>query len=300
MIDLQPLLANATVHYSRFGALDIDWPGCGNRTCLEIVAQPKGNEVMMLQPLHEYCVRNPLDRVIYIHTKGTYSVKASNDRLRNVLMKAVMSTECVDMPAKNGTCNACSTQLAAFPVAHYPGNMWVAECAYVKKLIPPKDFEKAKRKINKDLLHATKKIGNIGESEWYAVNLDNGTTTIKFDGKGLHQIKWNPSWIGVGRYSMEHWLGSHPDFKPCDVFSPSDDGNPRIDYWAAGINCTALVPRLRAPMQDRDCNRDSKGVVLNPWFMHEGKLYEYKALYSKVPDNSSWFYRYFKVDPTSV
>jgi hypothetical protein len=83
MIDSQPLLANATVYYSRFGALDIDWPGCRNRTCIEIVAQPKGDdEVMALQPLHEYCVKNPLDRVVYIHSKGTYTATQSNDVLR--------------------------------------------------------------------------------------------------------------------------------------------------------------------------------------------------------------------------
>jgi hypothetical protein len=95
---------------------------------------------------------------------------------------------------------------------------------------------------------------------------------------------------------MEHWLGSHPGFKPCDVFSPSDPGTPMIRYTAARINLTALVPRLRVSMQDRH----STGEFLIPWFMSEGKLYEYKALYSKVPDNSSWFYRYFKIVPTSV
>jgi hypothetical protein len=287
--------------------LDIDWPGCGNnRTCLEIVAQPEGDEVLLLQPLHEYCVKNPLDRVIYIHSKGTSTRTASNDVLRNVLMKAVMSTECVDMPAtNNGTCNACSTQLEVFPGVHYPGNMWVAECAYVKKLIPPKDFEKAKQKIMNDVLPATTKI--IGKYEWYTVTLDNGTSTFKFEGKELKRIKRKPHLIGVGRYAMEHWLGSHPDFKPCDVFSPSNNpGTRKIDYNAAAeINCTALVPRLQISMKDRDCNqdrgcnRDWNNVTRNPWFMHEGKLYEYKALYSKVPDNSSWFYRYFKVDPTT-
>jgi hypothetical protein len=292
MIDSQPLLANATVHYSRFGALDIDWPGCGNRTCLEIVAQSEGDEVMTLQPLHEYCVKNPLDRVIYIHSKGTYTATVSNDVLRNVLMKAVTSEECVGMPAKNGTCNACSTQLTAMPFTSYPGNMWVAECAYVRKLIPPKDFEPAKQKIHKDLLNATKQIGNFRIRE---VSLDNGTTTFKFKDGVFWQIT-RESWVGVARYAMEHWLGSHPDFKPCDVFSPSDPGTPEITYKAAGINCAALVPRLRVSLLDRNWT----DLVLNPWFMQEGKLYEYKALYSKAPDNLSWFSRYFKVDPTYV
>jgi hypothetical protein len=173
--------------------------------------------------------------------------------------------------------------------------MWVAECAYVKKLIPPKDFESAKQKINNDLLNATKKIGKLDR---YAVNLDNGTTTFGFKGSGMWQI-YRESWIGVSRYAMEHWLGSHPDFKPCDVFSQSDPGTPQIVYKAGklvSLNWAALVPRLRVSLQGHELSYE----FWNPWFMDKGKLYEYKALYSKVPDNSSWFYRHFKVNHTSV
>jgi roadblock/LC7 domain-containing protein len=290
MIDSQPLLANATVHYSRFGALDIDWPGCGNRTCLEIVAQPKGDEVMILQPLHEYCVKNTLDRVVYIHSKGTYTATRSNEVLRNVLMKAVMSTECIDMANSDGTCNTCSTQLQALPFTCYTGNMWVAECAYVKKLIPPKDYEPAKQKIHKEVSNATKRIGN---SKFFKVNLDNGTTTFKFKETTFWQIE-RESWFGGARYAMEHWLGSHPDLKPCDVFSRSDPGTPTIGYSAKKLNVTALVPRLRVSMKGAFAEGG-----FQPWFMHEGKLYEYKALYSKVPDNSSWFYRYFNINASA-
>ena len=286
MIDRQPLLADATFYYSRFGALDIDWPGCGNRTCIEIAAQPAGDEAVTLQRLHEYCVKNPLDRAIYIHSKGTNTATRSNEVLRNVLMKAVMSTECVDMATSgNSTCNStCSAQLAALPFTAYVGNMWVAECAYVKKLIPPKDYEPAKQKIHKDLLNATKRIGN---SRFFEVNLDNGTMSFKLKETALWQIN-RESWIGVARYAMEHWLGSHPDLKPCDVFSQSDPGTPKIGYRAARLSVTALVPRLQVSMKGAFAEGG-----FQPWFMQEGKLYEYKALYSKVPDNSSWFYRYF-------
>jgi hypothetical protein len=110
------------------------------------------------------------------------------------------------------------------------------------------------------LLNATKQIGN---SRVYEVNLDNGTTAFKFKDGAFWQIRREP-WVGVARYDMEHWLGSHPDFKPCDAFSPSDPGTPKITYKAAGINCNALVPRLRVSLQDRNWT----DLVLNPWFMH--------------------------------
>jgi hypothetical protein len=54
--------------------------------------------------------------------------------------------------------------------------------------------------------------------------LDNDTRTFKFEGKELERSKRNPYLIGVGQHAMEHWLGSHPDFKPCDVFNLSDPG----------------------------------------------------------------------------
>ena len=292
MIDQQPLLANASLYYSRFGALDIDWPGCGNRTCIEIVAHPAGDEVLTLQPLHEYCERNPLDRVIYIHNKGSYTASRSNEVLRNVLMKAVLSTACVDMAnSGNSTCNTCSSQLAALPFTAYTGNMWVAECAYVKKLIPPKDYEPAKQKIHDGVLHAIKKqIGT--NSTFFEVKLYNGTTAFKFKKSEFWQMN-RESWIGIARYAMEHWLGSHPDLKPCDVFSRSHPGTPKIGYKARRLKVSALVPRLQVSMKGAFA---AEGIF-QPWFMQEGKLCEYKALYSKVPVNSSWFYRYFNNTP---
>jgi hypothetical protein len=52
-----------------------------------------------------------------------------------------MSTACVDMGnSRNSTCDTCSAQLSALPLTAYTGNMWVAECAYVKRLTPPKEL----------------------------------------------------------------------------------------------------------------------------------------------------------------
>jgi hypothetical protein len=46
---------------------------------------------MTLQALHEYCVKNPLDRVVYIHSKGTYKASRSNENQRGMVPRVVSS-----------------------------------------------------------------------------------------------------------------------------------------------------------------------------------------------------------------
>ena len=106
------------------------------------------------------------------------------------------------------------------------------------------------------------------------------------------------SWLGIERYAVEHWIGSHPDLKPCDVFS-AIDGVPTIEYSVKGTSLFAddITPILRlAPGADFKTSYKKK-YKLHPWYRAGGRLYEYKALYSKVPEKSSWFYDYWKDVP---
>ena len=118
LIKAQPLLDGANIFYTRFGDLDVSWPECGgtisgNRTCIELAAQETGGEDITLQHLYEYCTENPLDRVLYMHSKGTFTASKENDYLRDILMKAVTSDECVGM-SDNGVCSSCSSKFAPF------------------------------------------------------------------------------------------------------------------------------------------------------------------------------------------
>jgi hypothetical protein len=62
------------------------------------------------------------------------------------------------------------------------------------------------KKIHKDVLNATKRIGN---SKFFEVNLDHGTTTFKFKETAFWQME-RESWFGGARHAVERWLGSHP------------------------------------------------------------------------------------------
>lgn len=127
-------LANSTVYYSRVGDLS-KWPinKClneGSRECIELVAKEEGDEVETVQPLYEYCVNNQNDRVIYMHSKGSFTRSKSNRILMKILVKAITSEDCLLKMGTNGyDCNTCSSQFNGFPL-HYPGNM----CKFRQKL----------------------------------------------------------------------------------------------------------------------------------------------------------------------
>ena len=290
-IKSQPLLDDAGMFYSRFGDLEPPWLGCpGTGTCIEIAAQEKGGEEITLQHLYEYCVENPLDRVIYMHSKGTYTEWAPNDYIRDVLMQAISSDACVDMPA-DGTCSSCSAQLTIMPVSHYPGNMWVAECDYVKKLIPPKDFEIQKQNILSTVLNGTKTLlveGKGPKSAYLETDLGDGTGPMKYKTAQSWQNTMD-CWTGTGRFAMEHWLGSHPDFKPCDAFS--EYGIRYRDLKEKSV----LIPSLRYSNNFTKQNmwKQNEQNRVSPVYKLQGTLFRFNKLYNKVPDKSSWIWSVF-------
>ncbi len=299
-INLASSVKSSTIYYSRFGDLT-NWPYAkcknkGNRECIQIAAAEEGDEVITLQFLHDFCAKNQEDRVVYLHSKGTHTHSWNNRILKNILMKATLSEECLDKMGRNGmSCNTCSSQFSGFP-AHYPGNMWVAECDYINKLIPPKDFAVKKKEIAEMMINSTHHIkfpnGTIDPGNYETI-LDDGTAFHFHNGS-----KWmihRPSWLGIDRFAMEHWLGSNPEIQPCDVFSPKD-GIPVFSYGEMKkkrVFSKNLTPRLQeAPGAAFEVSWVHK-YRLHPWYKAAGKEYEYNKLYSKVPPKSSWFYEYW-------
>merc|ERR1711897_85650 len=99
--------------------------------------------------------------------------------------------------------------------------------------------------------------------------------------------------MGLGRWSGENWIASHPDLKPCDAFSVLD-GSPPMRYDMDKVPNNAmenLTSRLRKAPAGR--HRDNGQNRFHPWFQHNGRLQQYKALYSKTPDQNSWFHSYW-------
>ena len=59
-----------------------------------------------------------------------------------------LSKECAMMP--EDTCNVCSSRFSPVPHPHTSGNMWLARCDYIKKLIDPLIFEAAMNSLDYD------------------------------------------------------------------------------------------------------------------------------------------------------
>ena len=205
-------------------------------------------------------------------------------------MKAITSTDCLEMPP---SCNTCSSQFSGSPV-HYPGNMWVADCDYVSNLIPPQDFTLLKQKV----IHHVIFFLPI-ENDYFETRLKDGTW-FKFHNSTNWMID-RESWLGLNRYAMEHWIGSHPDIQPCDVFSRID-GYPNIGYnvLQTKLQPDNMQPKLRLAPGVGFREYWTNKYKIHPWFRKAGRLYEYRFLYSKEPDYYSWFYSFWENIPELI
>ena len=306
-INKQPLLEDTDIYYTRFGDINTTaWPETEcvgrrkKRKCHQIKAVEKGDEVDAIQAVYEYCLQNNEDRVVYMHSKGSFTPTESNDRLRRFLMEAILSDECLNMP-NDGSCSTCSTQFQPFPIFHYVGNMLVAECSYVKKLIPPKDFEKAKRRVVDTLFNATSpslslstNITNEPNPIVYVTKIEGGDNPIEFQFRKKHvdQIQSEPC-LGINRYAMEHYFLSHPEAKPCEVFSKMDpmtvpfsyNGIKTLDRNLYRIKKKILkptlqkIPELVIEQNATDLILGNGFDYLHPFFLRNGRIFLYRALY---------------------
>jgi len=95
-----------------------------------------GNEGLTLHKIWEYCTSNPHHntKVVYLHSKGSFHQKTENDQLRNFLTEGALSPECSNLPDQ---CNVCSSRMSPLPHPHTSGNMWIARCNYIAKLVNP-------------------------------------------------------------------------------------------------------------------------------------------------------------------
>jgi hypothetical protein len=142
---------------------------CSKENCVQVGAQKEGHEMLIHQKLHQYCQTNPQDRVFYAHTKGSFNPSVSNNQWRQVLTRAVASTECLQF--NKDQCNVPCAFFGPLPFNHFPGNMWVADCSYVSQLIPADKFESEKRRIHQIVKNRT----TILNGKWSVIKLNNST-----------------------------------------------------------------------------------------------------------------------------
>ena len=135
----------------------------------------EGDEAGTLQLLWKYCKNRTDDTVVYIHNKGSFHPSYTNTLFRRFNTRGALSEECMNMPS---SCNVCSSRMSPLPHPHTSGNMWVAKCEYVQKLVDPMELPAKMDAI--------------------------------FPG-------FNIICVGGGRFAAEHWIHSHPSVQPCDL-----------------------------------------------------------------------------------
>lgn len=208
----------------------------------------EGNESQTLSLLWQYCQDHPKEKVVYIHSKGSFHPNPTNELLRKYVTKGALSDECTHLPS---ACNVCATRMSPVPHPHTSGNMWLARCEYVKKLIDPNLFEEAMNRVKYEDMYSKRKYC-----------------------------------VGKGRYSAEHWIYSHPTVVPCDLHRNStfvwgyanDPIMPGYDFKPE----LKLAPRftLDAYLVHKGCGK--WGTLL------QDRLVEYQSLYGEQPSESWW------------
>jgi cytoskeletal protein RodZ len=233
-------------------------------------------EEVTLNSLYNYCLNpeNGNDRVIYMHSKGSYHIdNGNNDRLRKHLTRAVTDQQClqaVDNDDNNQTsCNYCGLKFGAFPI-HMPGNFFVAQCRYIRKLTPPVEFSAAMTVVTaraRQRLHNQSMVRTMFPDEsWY---------------------------YGTERFSNEHWSGSHPDVRPCDLSAR------HISYWQRKDRSNYAMEYALAPREPIESNvRDfpvplSESVRMREYSLLPGLIFKWYALYNQVPAADSWIWSFF-------
>lgn len=174
---------------------------------------------------------------------------------------AVTVKECVDPP--DATCNVCGMLLFGAWALIMPGNFWSADCAYIRKLPPPREF--------------TDRMDAVFELRRQKLQ-ENPVFSIAFpDVQGIDDH-------GSGRYSQEHWVGSHPDMVPCDLTA-----DPLAD-WREHEHSPAEFNWSMYPRKEQERNPD---IEWKQPPLIAGNLFKYFTLYNQAPPDDSWVWRWF-------
>ena len=214
----------------------------------------EGSELVTLTSLWRHCLGNQDDIVVYLHSKGSFHPSAENDQLRRFITRGALSPECASLPS---TCDVCASRMSPVPHPHTSGNMFLARCSYVSRLMAPDPFRIAMTRIARSQ--------GVREGELPC--------------------------RGMGRFAAEHWVYSHPDVRPCDLYPdpayvwryfpvPSGDFERALSA-APRFNLTTYIIR------GAYCSRGHWGQRI------EHRLDEYLAVYNMTPTPSWWGWKLY-------
>lgn len=141
------------------------------------------------------------------------------------------------------------------PHPHNSGNMWQARCEYVAKLHDPRTFGSAMTAV------AARPV------------------------RGAPPQPMLQSCRGAGRFSAEHWIHSHPDVQPCDLYTdPAFTWN--YSPLPEGDFTKVLQP---APRYDLSAYIKNEIPCGQAGQLRQERLDEYAALYGGAKPPASWW-----------
>ena len=222
----------------------------------------KGSEIITLNALWEYCQDYPHQKVIYLHSKGSFHAGRQNDNLRRFVTRAALSTECANhdvyyLPPSATTCNVCAVRISPFPHLHAPGNMWLATCSNLRQLLQPAHFRDA--------------MGGLNNND-------------------------DDKCAGAGRFAAEHWILAHPHARPCDLYAKPHYifGYKRVPtVWAFEANLElAAAPRFGFDtyVKPNFCTHRYNGNLV---------VEEFRRICNMTPAADWWGWKWFNLTNSS-
>ncbi|GKY97073.1 hypothetical protein MPSEU_000665800 [Mayamaea pseudoterrestris] len=237
--------------------------------CHHMQHHEQGSEAITLDALRQFCMERPTATVTYIHSKGSFHHTFLNERWRRILTDAALSEHCYAHMGSD--CNICGAQFYALWTYFFPGNMWTASCDYAMQLTSLETFETTIVQVVKRFL---------------IMRLRKQMTDALFTPEGK-------DYFGLERYAAEHWVGSHPDIRPCDCLPNRKlAAQTRIKYSLADLEfqkglrdylpATGYRPSLFQRIMSDPAAR------IREYYVFGGMLMKWYALYGRAPDPSSW------------
>ena len=282
-----------------------------NLDCIHMHHYDQGQEDLTLQNLYEYCQQPPppqqqlesredTRRVAYLHAKGSFHKTLYNNKNRVTVTFSVLN-KCLDIlgnrtmqegnaeAASGRTCDACGGMFLPIWGPFFSTNMWAAQCSYINKLIPPRDFAHRMQKMHETLWgeNASAAIMAGGDA---SMLLQTRTTTIKPLLRFNMMQDIGPYCMGTGRYGSEHWVASHPSLRPCDargvrLGTPVAPRQPLTTETVSQLKLLNVQRILRVLQNEQ--------LRWREYFLLPGYLYRTTFLYQTLPPPNSWVWSWF-------
>ena len=262
-------------------------------------------EEVTLTRSREYCQKYPNHTIIYVHNKGAYHPSPKNTRWRRYMTAAVTGKHCLQsvtttamtttsqqesttqqqqqqQQQPESSCNICGLVATAIPWIHFTGNFFTARCSYIKELLPPETYVKELETNVVPIIHRMKTQGKLT----------------------FGMFPYDDAYIGLGRFSNEHWPCSHPSVQLCDV-----TGNTTIIDWKTNNHpiptndfTWSLFPHSNEEQlpigknnnaKRKNNNKNQQKKRLREYYHMAGNMLKWITLYNQIPNDSSWVWKYY-------